>query len=90
MNDNLSLFNFEEDHTAEEIVDVQKEAAADLIHSREQVMQKMARSLNMENDFEVTEEEKSEKKIYQKTEIFPDVVKYFGGDDLAAGVWIDK
>lgn len=90
MNDNLSLFNFEEDHTAEEIVDVQKEAAADLIHSREQVMQKMARSLNMENDFEVTEEEKSEKKIYQKTEIFPDVVKYFGGDELAAGVWIDK
>ena len=90
MNDNLSLFNFEEDHTAEEIVDVQKEAAAELIHSREQVMQKMAQSMNMENNFEAVEEEKTEKTIYQKTEIFPDVVKYFGGDELAAGVWIDK
>lgn len=90
MNDNLSLFNFEEDRTAEEIVDVQKEAAADLIHSREQVMQKMAQSMDMENNFEVEEEEKTEKKIYEKTEIFPDVVKYFGGDELAAGVWIDK
>ena len=47
MNDNLSLFNFEEDHTAEEIVDVQKEAAAELIHSREQVMQKMAQSMDL-------------------------------------------
>ena len=90
MNDNLSLFNFEEDHTEEEIVDVQKEAAAELIHSREQVMQKMAQSMDMENNFDVEEEKQPEKRIYPKTEIFPDVVKYFGGDELAAGVWIDK
>lgn len=30
------------------------------------------------------------RKTYTKTEIFADVVKYFGGDELAAGVWIDK
>jgi len=28
--------------------------------------------------------------IYTKEEIYSDVVAYFGGDELAAGVWIDK
>lgn len=27
---------------------------------------------------------------YEKNEIFPEVVDYFDGDELAAGVWIDK
>lgn len=27
---------------------------------------------------------------YEKNEIFPEVVDYFNGDELAAGVWIDK
>ncbi|MBR4136481.1 MAG: adenosylcobalamin-dependent ribonucleoside-diphosphate reductase [Bacteroidales bacterium] len=35
-------------------------------------------------------EEKEERKIYTKQEILPEVVQYFGGDELAAGVWIDK
>lgn len=30
------------------------------------------------------------RKIYTKSEILPDVVAYFDGDELAAGVWIDK
>ena len=30
------------------------------------------------------------RRIYTKQEILPDVVRYFGGDELAAGVWIDK
>ena len=99
MNNDLSLFGTEEDvQNLEEIVDVREsEHAAELIHSREQVMQQMTRSLNVENTDEFSEnriedEPVPEKKpvIYQKKEIFQDVVNYFGGDELAAGVWIDK
>ena len=99
MNNDLSLFGTEEDvQNLEEIVDVREsEHAAELIHSREQVMQQMTRNLNMESTDEFSETRKEdepvqEKKpvIYQKKEIFQDVVNYFGGDELAAGVWIDK
>ncbi|MCR4680660.1 MAG: adenosylcobalamin-dependent ribonucleoside-diphosphate reductase [Bacteroidales bacterium] len=59
-------------------------------------MHEMTRKLNdqqeeKESPIEVAAAEaQSERSIYQKDEIFPDVVKYFGGDELAAGVWIDK
>ena len=36
------------------------------------------------------EEETAQPVTYQKQDIFEDVVKYFDGDELAAGVWIDK
>ncbi len=39
---------------------------------------------------EMNQEEKIEKKTYTKDDVFQDVVNYFGGDELAAGVWIDK
>ncbi len=102
MNNDLSLFGMDEDlQKTEDLIDVRKpEHAAELMHSREQAMQQMTRNLNADqsNEFYSAEtqqnaEEKEGKKkrvIYQKTEIFPDVVKYFGGDELAAGVWIDK
>ncbi|MCR4965756.1 MAG: adenosylcobalamin-dependent ribonucleoside-diphosphate reductase [Bacteroidales bacterium] len=39
---------------------------------------------------EQPEAEVKEVKTYTKQEILPDVINYFGGDELAAGVWIDK
>lgn len=44
--------------------------------------------LNMEK--EEVEEEPLSPSTYTKTEIFNEVVAYFNGDELAAGVWIDK
>ncbi len=98
MNNDLSLFEMEDEPSRAEVaVGVQEQAvASDLVHSREQVMHEMTRKLNdqqeeKESPIEVAAAEaQSERSIYQKDEIFPDVVKYFGGDELAAGVWIDK
>ncbi len=98
MNNDLSLFEMEDEPSRAEVaVGVQEQAvASDLVHSREQVMHEMTRKLNdqqeeKESPIEVAAAEaQSERLIYQKDEIFPDVVKYFGGDELAAGVWIDK
>lgn len=89
MNNDLSLFGAEEETNTMETVDVQQQVAAELIHSREQVMQQMTQKMNVEAENKI-ETEKPQKTVYQKSEIFPDVVKYFGGDELAAGVWIDK
>ncbi len=33
---------------------------------------------------------RQEAEVFTKEQIFPDVVEYFGGDELAATVWIDK
>lgn len=89
MNNDLSLFGAEEETNTMETVDVQQQVAAELIHSREQVMQQMTQKMNVEAENKI-ETEEPQKTVYQKSEIFPDVVKYFGGDELAAGVWIDK
>ncbi|MBR0055256.1 MAG: adenosylcobalamin-dependent ribonucleoside-diphosphate reductase [Bacteroidales bacterium] len=36
------------------------------------------------------EDDINKKKTYEKEEIFKEVTEYFGGDELAASVWIDK
>ena len=73
------------------------------IDSREDVLDRLTGL--MDDDFEVKEEQSSEKiimetseeqlkrgkpQIYTKKEIFEEVATYFDGDELAAGVWIDK
>ncbi len=99
MNNDLSLFGMEDEpQKAEDIAEVREPSiSTNLIHSREQVMQQMTRNMNMGQPRELyadtadAEEVAGEGPvIYQKKEIFPDVVRYFGGDELAAGVWIDK
>lgn len=76
----------------------------DLVHSRESVIDKLSQeieAIELANDGEATVIEDSTtnntmtntqntRKIYTKEEIFPEVVNYFEGDELAAGVWIDK
>jgi len=76
----------------------------DLVHSRESVIDKLAQEIEtaeIGNEDETAAIEDSTtnntmtntqntRKIYTKEEIFPGVVTYFDGDELAAGVWIDK
>ena len=71
-----------------------------LLQSRVQAMQDLSDKLEEEVQDPVEEKVEAEKQsqdtkvfeptFYTKEEIFPEVVKYFGGDELAAGVWIDK
>ena len=101
MNNDLSLFGFEDDSVAETLTTTgETPKVSELLQSRENAIQKM--SQQAETDEFVTsaaEQEKDSmketisstpKKTYTKKEILADVVRYFNGDELAAGVWIDK
>ena len=74
-----------------------------IIDSREVVLERLTSLMEDEMDTDeshYSEEQKMEKTetqtnrvepiIYTKKEIFNEVVEYFDGDELAAGVWIDK
>ena len=91
MSNDLSLFGFE-DNVADDVMTTDKQAKPSLVQLREQ---NMHQSLQQEayKEAQVPSdkvEEVQERRIYTKQEILPDVVRYFGGDELAAGVWIDK
>ena len=101
MNNDLSLFGFEDDSVAETLTTTgETPKVSELLQSRENAIQKMTQQA--ETDEIVTsaaEPEKNSmnettsstpKKTYTKKEILADVVRYFNGDELAAGVWIDK
>lgn len=105
MSDDLSLFSFVDELTTEvsrkeaEVATVQR-----LVDSRGKNLEKLSRmetpsdmfsSQELSAETQEKQEEKkvmevTEQRIYTKEEIFSDVVKYFEGDELAAGVWIDK
>lgn len=103
MDNELSLFSFleEENTITEPTVGTEVTNTSTLLQKREQAFQKMAESMEsvafgmaMSQDTPeqrpMTNTQNNVKTIYSKEEIFPDVVAYFGGDELAAGVWIDK
>ena len=102
MNNELSLFDNSEDEKSSVMQDVRTtmEKESHLLQSRVQAMQGLSDKLEeevrepMEEKVEVEKQSQDTKldgpTFYTKEEIFPDVVKYFGGDELAAGVWIDK
>ena len=101
MNNELSLFGISENE--ETLVDAAVSQTSDqgseMLQSRTHAIQDLSRKIGAEeqaapqaktsedNREELHEEKRS---FYIKEEIFQDVVKYFGGDELAAGVWIDK
>jgi len=101
MNNELSLFGISENE--ETLVDAAvpqtSDQGSEMLQSRTHAIQDLSRKIGTEeqavpqakasedNREEVREEKRS---FYTKEEIFQDVVKYFGGDELAAGVWIDK
>ena len=102
MNNELSLFDNSEDEKSPVMQDVRTtmENETHLLQSRVQAMQDLSDKLEEEVQDPVEEKVEAEKQsqdtkvfeptFYTKEEIFPEVVKYFGGDELAAGVWIDK
>ena len=105
MGSDLSLFSFVDELTSEEKrKDAEVATMQRILDSRDQHLEKLSRSesamdmfssqeileLEKEEKEEKKEMENSEQRIYTKDEIFADVVKYFEGDELAAGVWIDK
>ncbi|MCR5550542.1 MAG: adenosylcobalamin-dependent ribonucleoside-diphosphate reductase [Bacteroidales bacterium] len=94
MNKELSLFEFTEnnDSSIDQAVS-QNEQSSSLLQSRAQAIQDLSGKIEPEAESELTvaeTEKDTPLKTYTKQEIFQDVVDYFGGDELAAGVWIDK
>lgn len=63
-----------------------KNANKQLLNSREQSVHHLKEMLPLE----VLQAAETPKLSFPKQEIFPEVVSYFGGDELAATVWIDK
>lgn len=103
MEKELSLFGFseEEEVLSEPTVGKKNIQHSSLLESREQAMQSFSQKLEVETteqqtidipetEKQMTKNTSEERTIYKKEEIFEDVVSYFGGDELAAGVWIDK
>ena len=98
MNKELSLFGSSE--FSETTQEIENKDELNIIVSRKSALGKMAEAFNedIETDFDQmtgkntnhAKEVEVEKKSYSKQEIFDDAVVYFGGDELAAGVWIDK
>ncbi|MCQ2283385.1 MAG: adenosylcobalamin-dependent ribonucleoside-diphosphate reductase [Bacteroidales bacterium] len=86
MTNELSLFGFMEENESEStVLDKQPAKSSGLLQSRESSLQKNIQPVN-----DIEEKSSPVRKIYTKSEILADVVSYFGGDELAAGVWIDK
>lgn len=96
MDKNLSLFDeLKISETESQTVSQQQE----LLKSRENQLDGIQfddlSELVMENMTDEKNEvmdpqEEHKMTTYEKNEIFPEVVDYFDGDELAAGVWIDK
>lgn len=106
MNNELSLFGFlEEEVTVKDSMEVRsKGQTSTLVQSRKQTIHQISQKIDTKSvdngsednttvDKTMTETKDTQiepSKIFKKEEIFKDVVSYFGGDELAAGVWIDK
>lgn len=105
MNNELSLFGSTEDTEISPNLEKKETAVSPIIASRESGLEKISTAIhnkrneiaNINEDLNREEEKKNEmtleqdkQKGYTKQEIFKDAVAYFKGDELAAGVWIDK
>ena len=92
MNEDLSLFSAANDEEVErEVMSEQlQKSMSELMANRSSAMQKYAQDTSAVMPGTGQEEPVPEPPTFTKEEIFPDVVRYFGGDELAAGVWIDK
>lgn len=99
MDTDLSLFDNLKISESLEEVDVQKKDNQQaLIESRANGLEKMqfddleelVMGSTQEEVKNVEDVEKEPMKTYKKEDIFQEVVEYFHGDELAAGVWIDK
>ena len=102
MNENRSFKPQNLDLFLEEEELILRKKNDEIVIKREQELERLASSqtlfegLEMEGstNFDMAKDEievePSSPPTYTKTEIFEEVVAYFNGDELAAGVWIDK
>ena len=90
MSEDLSLFGFEDESETEQMEFSEKNSQSALVQLREQTVLEHQKKQAVTVVEESQPVEAEPRRIYTKQEILPDVVRYFGGDELAAGVWIDK
>jgi len=91
MKEDLSLFSAEEEEVGQEMMDKQlQQTMSGLIANRSTAMQKYSQDTSSVSPLEESASDTPKEATYTKEEIFQEVVSYFGGDELAAGVWIDK
>ena len=90
MSEDLSLFGFEDESETEQMEFSEKNSQSSLVQLREQTVLEHQKKQAVTVVEESQPVEAEPRRIYTKQEILPDVVRYFGGDELAAGVWIDK
>jgi hypothetical protein len=101
MSNELSLFGFVDETEVPKIENIEfSQENAEMIQSRESTLETLTN--DFDDDFDdltsttnedepmVPMKEKEETENYTKKAIFNDAVDYFNGDELAAGVWIDK
>lgn len=95
MKNELSLFAHAE--TAERPINVQESNSPSLLDARRSDFVKIVE--NLQDEQPITEDDQLQENlpiaketpiVYAKQDIFKDAVDYFNGDELAAGVWIDK
>lgn len=91
MDNDLSLFSSTEDEGIQLEAEnaVLQESINGMMATRSSAMQKYSQEAGP-SILEEPEAEAAPEVVFSKEEIFNDVVKYFGGDELAATVWIDK
>lgn len=101
MNKELSLFDYDDEEVASAEV-AEPTLSSRLVRMREQsIIQQTARisqpeerpleeAVSTPETFMKKNTSEASRTTYAKQDIFEDVVAYFGGDELAAGVWIDK
>ncbi len=89
MKNELSLFENHE-KTEHAVSNEKNEETSSLFHARGATLMDLNANGLLDMDDKVENEVEEMYRIYTKEEIFADVVTYFKGDELAAGVWIDK
>ena len=66
-----------------------QEASAPMMSDKKKEVENPVQKIEKEQ-VTAQEDDINKKKTYEKEEIFKEVTEYFGGDELAASVWIDK
>ncbi|MBR1992554.1 MAG: hypothetical protein IJ986_09815, partial [Bacteroidales bacterium] len=66
-----------------------QEASAPMMSDKKKEVENPVQNFEKEQ-VTAQEDDINKKKTYEKEEIFKEVTEYFGGDELAASVWIDK
>lgn len=90
MSEELTLFSFQEEDLGGVVLESEHDESTSLLKSRENAIQKNLIMAEKQIQEKKDEQCVLNRRVYTKQEIFQEVKEYFDGDELAAGVWIDK